>query len=228
MNILLVEDDQKLGPLIEYKLRKAFHTADWVTNAETAESYISVGHYDVYVFDWMLPDRTGVELCELLRKQNDNTPILMLTAKDAVADRVQGLKHGADDYLIKPFAFEELTARIDALGRRKDTNWNDDTLKIGELVLKLNSHKVTRGREAIHLTRREFQLLVYLMKHPGQILSREQILNGVWGTAEVTPNTVDATIKLLRKKIDAPYSDKYVHSYRGIGYSISTKEIHDV
>jgi DNA-binding response OmpR family regulator len=228
MNILLVEDDAKLGPLIEYKLRKAFHTTDWVMDAETAESYISLGHYDIYVFDWMLPDRTGVELCELLRKQNDNTPILMITAKDAVADRVNGLKQGADDYLIKPFAFEELTARIEALGRRKDTNWSDNLMAIGDLTLELNSHKVTRRGEPILLTRREFQLLEYLMRHHGQILSREQIMNAVWGTAEVTPNTVDATIKLLRKKVDAPYSEKLVNSYRGFGYSIGTKENRNV
>jgi DNA-binding response OmpR family regulator len=223
MNILLVEDDAKLGPLIEYKLRKAFHTTDWVTDAETAESYISLGHYDIYVLDWMLPDRTGVELCEHLRRQNDNTPILMITAKDAVADRVNGLKQGADDYLIKPFAFEELTARIEALGRRKDTNWSDNLMVIGDLTLELNSHKVTRQGQPILLTRREFQLLEYLMRHHGQVLSRDQIMNAVWGTAEVTPNTVDATIKLLRKKVDAPYSAKLVNSYRGIGYSIGTK-----
>jgi DNA-binding response OmpR family regulator len=228
MKILLVEDDERLGSLIEYKLRKQFHTTDWVTDVETAESYISDGLYDIYVLDWMLPDRTGVELCELLRKQNDNTPILMLTAKDAVADRVNGLKHGADDYLIKPFAFEELTARIEALNRRKDMNWNDDTLQFGELTLIMNTHKVTRGEETIQLTRREFQLLGYLMNRPGQIFSREQIMNGVWGTADVTPNTVDATIKLLRKKIDAPYSEKYICSYRGIGYSIGMKEMPDV
>jgi DNA-binding response OmpR family regulator len=224
MNILLVEDDLKLGPLIEYKLKKEFHTTDWVTDAQTAESYFSLGHYDVYIFDWMLPDGTGIELCQILRKKNDNTPILILTAKDAVTDRVNGLKHGADDYLIKPFAFEELTARIEALGRRKDTSWNDGMLQFGELNLRLNTHKVIRGGVPIHLSRREFQLLGYLMKHPKQILSREQIMNAVWGLAEVTPNTVDATIKQLRKKVDAPYSDKYLHSYRGIGYSIGKRE----
>jgi DNA-binding response OmpR family regulator len=228
MRILLVEDDEKLGPLIEYKLRKQFNTIDWVTDAITAQSYISAGQYDIYIFDWMLPGQTGVELCELLRKRNDHTPILMLTAKDTVADRVAGLNHGADDYLIKPFAFEELTARIEALSRRKDTNWSDDTLNIGDLFLHLNSHKVTRKGESIYLTRREFQLLAYLMNHPGQILSREQIMNGVWGISEVTPNTVDATIKLLRKKVDAPYPEKYISSYRGIGYSIGTKGSHHV
>jgi DNA-binding response OmpR family regulator len=228
MNILLVEDDQKLGPLIEYKLKREFHTTVWVTDAETAESYISLGNYDVYIFDWMLPDRSGIELCQLLRNQNDNTPILLLTARDAVEDRVNGLKNGADDYLIKPFAFEELTARIEALGRRKDTNWNEITLQIGELVLKMNSHEVTRSGKTIHVTRREYQLLEYLMRHPGQILSREQLMNAVWGVAEITPNAVDATIKLLRKKVDAPYSEKYVHSFRGIGYSMGTKEKSDV
>jgi DNA-binding response OmpR family regulator len=224
MNILLVEDDQKLGPLIEYKLKREFHTTVWVTDAETAQSYITLGDYDVYVFDWMLPDRSGIELCQLLRKQNDNTPILLLTAKDAVADRVIGLQHGADDYLIKPFAFEELTARIEALGRRKETKWHEMTLHIGDLILKTNSHEVTRSGEMIYLTRREYQLLEYLMRHPGQILSREQLMNGVWGLADVTPNTVDATVKLLRKKVDAPYSEKYIQSFRGIGYSMAVKD----
>jgi DNA-binding response OmpR family regulator len=228
MNILLVEDDEKLGPLIEYKLKREFHTTVWVTDAETAESYISQGDYDVYVFDWMLPDRSGIELCQLLRKQNDNTPILLLTAKDAVADRVTGLQHGADDYLIKPFAFEELTARIEALGRRKQAKWHEMTLHIGDLMLNTNSHEVTRSGEPIQLTRREYQLLEYMMRHPGQILSREQLMNGVWGLAEVTPNAIDATVKLLRKKVDAPYPKKYVQSFRGIGYSLAAKDDPDV
>lgn len=224
MKILLVEDDETLGPLIEYKLKKAYHTADWVTDAETAMSYISMGQYDVYVFDWMLPGISGIELCERLRRQRDYTPILMLTARDAVEDRVKGLKHGADDYLIKPFATEELIARIEALGRRKQAKWLDDTLIVGDLVLNKHTLTVTREGVPLDLTRKEFQLLAYLMEHQGQILSREQILDHVWGYAEVTPNTVDVTIKLLRKKVDAPYQEKYIHSHRGLGYSIRAED----
>lgn len=224
MNILLVEDDETLGPLIQYKLKRAYHEVDWVTNVDEANSYIALGNYDVYVFDWMLPDGTGVELCQLLRKQQDYTPILVLTARDAVTDRVAGLKHGADDYVIKPFSFEELIARIEALGRRKTTNWSNDKLKVGELILDMSTHTLTIRGEEIYLRRREFQLLTYLMRHAGQILTREQIISGVWGMAEVTPNTVDATIKLLRKKVDESNSEKYIHSYRGVGYSIRAKE----
>ncbi|WP_088043109.1 response regulator transcription factor [Bacillus sp. EAC] len=224
MNILLVEDDETLGPLIQYKLKKAFHEVDWVTNVDEANSYIALGNHDVYVFDWMLPDGTGIELCQLLRKQHDYTPILMLTARDAVSDRVAGLKYGADDYVIKPFSFEELIARIEALGRRKGTSWSNDSLKVGELILNMSAHTLSIRGEEIYLRRREFQLLAYLMRHAGQILTREQIISGVWGTAEVTPNTVDATIKLIRKKLDEVISEKYIHSYRGIGYSIRAKE----
>jgi DNA-binding response OmpR family regulator len=200
MHILLLEDDETLGPLIEYKLRKAYHEVDWSTHVETAQSFISVGHYDLYILDWMLPDGTGTELCSALRKQGDSTPVLMLTARDAVEDRVKGLQLGADDYLVKPFAMEELLARIEALGRRKNTAWHGRTEQIGDLVLDYGSHTVTRNGQPIVLTRREFQLLACLMQNSGNILSREQILNAVWGMAEVTPNAVDATIRLLRKK----------------------------
>lgn len=173
----------------------------------------------------MVPYKSGVELCQALRERGDRTPVLMLTAKDAVADRVLGLRSGADDYLVKPFAFEELDARIHALGRRPP-EWNGEVRSLGEaLTLNQTTHEVRRHGALVHLTRREFQLLAFLMLHIGQIISREQLMDKVWGVdAEVTPNTVDATVKLLRKKIDDPYPDKLIHSVRGLGYRLAREE----
>jgi DNA-binding response OmpR family regulator len=224
MQILLVEDDEKLGALVEYKLKQAFHTVDWVTDGESALSYMEVGQYDLYLLDWMLPGVTGVDLCQRRRAVGDGTPILILTARDAVADRVKGLKQGADDYLVKPFAVDELLARIEALGRRRGAPWQGEELQVGDLVLRKGDHTVARAGEPIILTRKEFQLLAYLMEHPGQILSRDQIINAVWGLAEVTPNAVDAMIRLLRKKIDEPFEAKYIYTYRGVGYAVRAGE----
>lgn len=183
------------------------------------------GTYDLYILDWMIPYKSGVELCLALRERGDRTAVLMLTAKDAVPDRVAGLRAGADDYLVKPFAFEELDARIHALGRRP-AEWTGDECRLGEtLLLNRVTHEVVRSGSPVSLTRREFQLLAFLMLHTGQIISREQLMDQVWGVdAEVTPNTVDATVKLLRKKIDDPFQDKIIHSVRGLGYRLSLEE----
>ncbi|MEI7025123.1 response regulator transcription factor [Paenibacillus sp. y28] len=226
MRILLVEDDTKLGMLIEYKLRQQFHTVDWAQHAEEAEHYMDLGSYDAYILDWMIPGRSGVELCRMLRAKGDRTPVLMLTARDAVPDRVEGLHAGADDYLVKPFAFEELEARLLALGRRNVGGWSGNVSRLGE-VLELNhvSHEVKRDGQPVTLTRREFQMLEVLIRYQGQIIPRERLMDQVWGMeAEVTPNTMDATVKLLRKKIDDPFPDKIIHNVRGIGYRLALKE----
>ncbi|UUZ83291.1 response regulator transcription factor [Paenibacillus sp. P26] len=225
MHILLVEDDERLGMLVQYKLGQQFHSVDWVQDGETAEEYMKRGGYDLYILDWMVPYKSGVELLQALRERGDRTAVLMLTAKDAVSDRVAGLRAGADDYLVKPFAFEELDARIHALSRRP-AEWTGDECRLGD-VLSLNrvTHEVIPRDSPVTLTRREFQLLAFLLQHPGQIISREQLMDQVWGVdAEVTPNTVDATVKLLRKKIDDPFPDKVIHSVRGLGYRLSLEE----
>lgn len=226
MNILLVEDDKKLGELVQYKLKKELFQVEWAQDAWTAEAFMERSPFDIYILDWMLPRKSGIELCKEIRARKDFTPVLMLTAKDTVTDRVQGLNAGADDYLIKPFAFEELIARIHALFRRKDTNWEGEKMSLGDvLVIHKTRREVIRSGVVLSLSRREFQLLDFLADHQGQVLSREQLLDRVWGLdAEITLNAVDATIKLLRKKLDDPFPDKLIHNVRGFGYRLMIKE----
>ncbi|GAA4827677.1 response regulator transcription factor [Paenibacillus vulneris] len=226
MNILLVEDDARLGELVQYKLKKELFQVEWAQDAQTAESFIERSAFDIYILDWMLPRKSGIELCKQIRARKDFTPILMLTAKDTVTDRVQGLNAGADDYLVKPFAFEELIARIHALFRRKETNWEGEKVSLGDvLVIHKTRREVIRSGVVLSLSRREFQLLDFLADHQGQVLSREQLLDRVWGLdAEITLNAVDATIKLLRKKLDDPFPDKLIHNVRGFGYRLMIKE----
>lgn len=224
MRILLVEDDSKLGFMIQYKLDYEGHKVDWAQNAEEAEAFVGAGGYDIYILDWMLPGKSGLDLCKEWRGQQDKTAILMLTARDTIRDRVQGLTGGADDYLIKPFAFEELFARIIALDRRKQTNGYAEAYSLNGLTLNPQTQEVMRDGISIYLTKRELHLLVYMMRHPGEVLSRERILNYVWGSgSEVTLNAVDATVKLLRKKIDGPFDFKMVQSVHGRGYRLANK-----
>lgn len=224
MRILLAEDDETLGELTEHQLKRNYHVVDWMKDGSQAKEAIAAARYDLYVLDWMLPEITGLELVREIRRKEDHTPILLLTARDAVQDRVEGLRAGADDYMIKPFAFEELEARLYALFRRQERGYrSSDTLRIGDITAHPSRFEVTRGGAAIALTRREFQLLVCLMRHRGQVLSREQLLDQVWGLgSDVTLNVVDATIKLLRKKVDGPYDAKFIHSVYGAGYRFKT------
>jgi DNA-binding response OmpR family regulator len=225
MRILLVEDDAKLGFMLHYKLNKERNTVDWAKNADDAEGFFETGAYDMYIFDWMMPGKNGVQLCKERRAKNDNTAILMLTARDEVGHRVEGLMSGADDYVIKPFEFEELIARIHALDRRVQLKGYKDIYVVDNLALNPQTYEVTREGNEIRLTRREFQLLNYLMRHAGKVISREQILNQVWGSdAEVTLNAIDATVKLLRKKVDDPYDAKLIQSVHGFGYKLLASE----
>ncbi|WP_310832089.1 response regulator transcription factor [Paenibacillus pedocola] len=222
MHILLVEDDAKLGYMIQYKLTSAGHRTEWARTSEEAELFFSTTEFDLYILDWMLPGKTGLELCRQQRGLNDNTAILMLTARGEIEDRVSGLLTGADDYMIKPFAFEELLARITSLDRRKQTRGY--TLKYAVSGLRLNPDTQEAEREGVPLTltKREFQLLEFFARHPNVVLSRERILNSVWGSeANVTLNAVDAVIKLLRKKVDDPFSVKLIRSVHGRGYRLA-------
>lgn len=221
MYILLVEDDEKLGFLINHKLKQEFHTVDWAKNGKEAEELIYARNYDLLILDWMIPQKSGLDLCYELRSRKIKTPALMLTARETVSDRVKGLNAGADDYLVKPFSFDELLARIQALSRRQDRSWQDKKYTLGDLDINEETHEVARNGLPLSLTRREFQLLVFLVQNAGQILSRERILDRVWGyDVEVTPNVIDATIKLLRKKVDGPFAKKMIHSIRGLGYRL--------
>jgi DNA-binding response OmpR family regulator len=222
MNLLLAEDDQRLGQLVTHLLKKKNgHQVDWVTNGDEAYEYAKAVSYDVVILDWMMPKTDGVEVCRLLRQDGYSGAILMLTAKDAVQDRVQGLDAGADDYLVKPFEFEELDARLRALGRRSFTPMQRDVLSLPGLELNRTEHTVTRNGVPVQLSPREFQLLDLLLQNNGQVLPRELILDRVWGyDSDVTKNTIDATVKLLRKKIDATGADTLIKSVRGVGYKL--------
>lgn len=222
MHILLVEDDPKLGPLLQYKLNQEYHTVTWVSESELAMEYVQESHYDLYILDWMMPKKSGLMLCEEIRASNDQTPILMLTARDAIDDRVTGLTRGADDYLIKPFAFEELFARIHALTRRIPVAINQEqTCQYAGITLDWQTHEVYREGQLLTLTKKEFQLLDFFLRHAEKVLTRDQIVNYVWGLdATITRNAVDAAIKLLRKKVDDGFSHKLIHNVRGVGYRL--------
>ncbi|WP_238649965.1 response regulator transcription factor [Paenibacillus piscarius] len=225
MKILLAEDDTRLGELIVHMLKKkAGYTVEWATTGEEAYDLASVSAYDVLVLDWMLPERDGREVCRLLRGDGYTGAILMLTARDSLEDRIRGLDAGADDYLVKPFEIDELLARLRALGRRTFLPLENDTCRIGELVLDRNSHRIVEGEQEVQLTPREYQLLDLLLKNQGTVLTREVLLDRIWGMeSEVTPKTVDATVKLLRKKLarlDGAHQP--IRSIRGVGYSLDS------
>jgi DNA-binding response OmpR family regulator len=221
MKVLLAEDELRLGQLISHMLKKKGHIVDWVTQGEDAYDYALASYYDVLILDWMMPGEDGVSVCRRLRQENYEGAILLLTAKDSVHDRVEGLDAGADDYLIKPFEFDELFARLRALSRRNYAPIQKDIVFIDDLVINRTNYTVQRGDQSIQLTPREFQLLDLLLRNRGQVLTREVILDRIWGyDAEITSNPVDAYIKLLRKKIDTPGKKTLIQSIRGVGYKL--------
>lgn len=221
MNILLVEDDAKLGKLMKYMLQDEGYKTTWVLRGDEALTTASDFVYDIIILDWLLPGMEGVELCRQLRAQGHHKPILMLTAKDAVSDRVSGLDAGADDYLTKPFSFSELFARLRALSRRCEAPLQDDVIHLGDLILNRTSRTVQRGDNHIQLTPREFNLLDLLVQNRGHVLPREVIFDRVWGlSSDVADNNVDAYVRLLRKKIETPGGRAFIHTVRGVGYKV--------
>lgn len=220
MNILLAEDDINLGELIIYMLKKkAGFKVEWVQDGEDAFYYSVNSHYDVVILDWMMPNGSGVEVCRRLRKQGYSGAILMLTAKDSVQDRIEGLDSGADDYLVKPFEIDELLARLRALSRRNYAPILEEEIQIKDLILNRMSHIVRLGGEEIQLSPREFQLLDLLVQNKGQVMPREVILDRIWGyDADVAPKAIDATVKLIRKKLKSLGKHDLLQSIRGVGY----------
>ncbi|MFL6557591.1 MAG: response regulator transcription factor [Bacillus sp. (in: firmicutes)] len=220
MNILLAEDDTRLGELIVYMLKKkGGYKVEWVMDGEDAYYYATSAHYDVVIMDWMMPNGTGVDVCRRLRKQGYAGAILMLTAKDTVGDRIEGLDSGADDYLVKPFEIEELLARLRALSRRNYAPILEEEIRIYGLVLNRMSHTVHVGSKEIQLSPREYQLLDLLVQNKGQVLPREVILERIWGfDSDVAPKTIDATVKLIRKKLQSFEKQSLLQSIRGVGY----------
>jgi len=226
VNILVVEDEVKLTKLIKRVLEEERYQVDIANDGDRGLEMALVGSYDLIVLDLMLPGISGLEICRSLRQEQSVVPVLMLTARDAVNDRVAGLDAGADDYLVKPFAFEELLARVRALLRRRiqPENLASQTLKYEDLELDLVRHEVMRAGQRVELTAKEFALLEYLMRNAGQVLTRDQIINHVWEyDFDASSNVVDIYIHYLRSKIDEKASRKLIRTVRGVGYSLRVK-----
>lgn len=217
VRILLIEDDVIIARSLKAALQKVGYAVDAADNGEDGLHAAEIGEYDAVVLDLMLPKRDGWSVCQELRRQRNNVPILMLTARDAVDDRVRGLDVGADDYLPKPFDVRELVARIRALLRREKVH-KGDRIEIADLVIDSSAHSVRRAGKEIKLTPREFSLLEALARNEGRTLTRDVILEDVWNGAESYPNTVNFHVTLLRKKVDAGFKPKLIHTVHGIGY----------
>ncbi len=221
MYVLIVEDDAKVGRLLARGLTEAGHRAEVASDGADGLARAASGAFDAVVLDLMLPEIDGLEVCRQLRRRGVRTPVLMLTARDAVPDRVRGLDAGADDYLVKPFALAELLARLRALARRSDPAAESEALRVGDLTLDLVHREAQRGGRPIQLTAKEFDLLAYLMRHPGRVLSKAQIFDHVWGYgADATSNVVEIYVHYLRNKVDRGFPLPLIRTVRGVGYTI--------
>jgi DNA-binding response OmpR family regulator len=221
MRILIVEDERKMAGLLKKGLEEENHSVTLAHDGRTALDLAETYEFDVILLDIMLPGADGFEVASRLRRRDKATPVLMVTARDAIPDVVRGLDAGADDYLTKPFAFEELLARLRSVARR-GSNPRPTSLRVADLVLDPSTHQVSRGKQRIHLSPTEYRLLEFLMRRPGQVASRNAIIEAVWGfDKEVEENTLDAFIRLLRSKVDRNFDTKLLHTVRGTGYTLS-------
>ena len=222
MRILVVEDEHKIANSIKKGLEQESFAVDVVYNGTDGFEFATSDEYDVIILDRLLPGLDGLEVCKNLREKQIHTPILMLTAKGQIEDRVEGLNSGADDYLVKPFAFAELLARVKALSRRPKNNIGQ-ILTYEDLSLDTISFEVKREGREIKLSSKEFSLLEYLLRHKNKILTKDQIINHVWDyDSSVLPNSVEVYIRHLRNKIDIPFQGKnLIHTVRGFGYKIA-------
>jgi two-component system OmpR family response regulator len=224
MRILIVEDDRKLGPVLVRGFATDAIVADLVTTGREALVRAGATEYAVIVLDVMLPDLDGFDVCRELRDDDVAAPVLMLTARDDVADRVHGLNCGADDYLIKPFSFTELLARVRAMSRRGPIQ-RGVVLTVGDLRLDAARHQVWRAQTPIDLSRTEYALLEALMQNPGNVLSRFDLLEQVWGyDYENRSNVVEVYVRYLRQKIDRPFGRNTLQTIRGVGYRVCSEE----
>lgn len=226
MRILIVEDDHKIANAIKRGLEQESYACDIAYDGQDGLGSALALEYDLIILDRMLPEVDGLKICQILREKRNKTPILILTAKDKTEDKINGLDAGADDYLTKPFSFEELLARIRALLRRPQENL-PSLLVIADLSLDRSKLEVKRSNRAIRLSRKEFSLLEYLMRNPGRILTKDNIIAHVWDfDADILPNTVEVYIGYLRNKIDKPFpgQSSLIHTIRGFGYKIEVKK----
>ena len=218
MRLLVVEDEKKLNELITKKLEKEYYGVDSCFDGEEAVRYVEGTEYDAIILDIMLPKLDGFEVIKRIRAKKNKVPILLLTARDNIDDKVKGLDYGADDYLVKPFIFEELMARIRVLLRRNSGN-ADNIITIANLKVDLDAKTVFRDDLLIKLSGREYSILEYLIRNKGKILSRERIEDHIWNyDYEGGTNVIDVYIRYLRKKIDDSYTPKLIHTIRGLGY----------
>ena len=223
MRLLLAEDEPRVARFVAKGLREQAYAVDVARDGEEALYSISVNEYDLIILDVMLPLKDGYEVCRALRSAGCRLPVLMLTARDAVDDRVTGLDCGADDYLTKPFDFKELLARLRALSRRA-ADIRPDVLRVADLTLDTSSHTAQRAGQAVTLTAKEYALLEFLMLNAGRVLGREEIAEHVWDeTFDVFTNVIDVYIRRLRAKIDAPSSPPLIHTRRGEGYILTAE-----
>jgi two-component system OmpR family response regulator len=220
MRVLIVEDNPKLGSILVRGLATDSICADLVTTGHDALQRTALTKYAAIVLDVMLPDTDGFSVCRRIRDDDVETPIIFLTARDAVEDRVHGLQLGADDYLVKPFALKELMARVRAVSRRGPAR-HSVTLSCGDLLLDASLHQARRGDTAIDLSRKEFAVLEALMREPGRVLSRYDLLEEAWdGRQEDRSNVVEVYVRYLREKIDRPFGRESLQTIRGVGYRI--------
>ena len=224
MRILLAEDDRAINRVIVRRLKWEGYSVDACFDGREALDYLDVVEYDAVILDVMMPGMDGFEVLTRMRERGDKTPVLFLTARDSLSDKVEGLDLGADDYLVKPFEFEELMARLRVLIRRKGSSVSN-VYSCADLTVDSARHRVTRGGTEITLTAREYALLEYLIRNKGLVLSRDQIETNLWsGDYIVGSNVVDVYIRMLRKKIDADYSPKLIQTVRGYGYVLKEPE----
>lgn len=224
MRILVAEDEKDLNRIIKKRLEKEDYSIDSCFDGEETLDYLRVGEYDLILLDIMMPKIDGLEIVKRIRSAKITTPVLFLTAKDTVSDKVAGLDAGAEDYLVKPFAFEELLARIRVL-TRKNAGECTNQLVVDDLILDIKTKRVQRANQPIALSAREFAILEYLMLNKGTVLSREKIENHIWNFDYAGgSNVIDVYIRYLRKKIDAPFSKKLIHTVRGSGYVMREDE----
>lgn len=220
MRILIAEDEKSLNRILTKQLKAAGYSVDCAFDGEEADDFLFSGEYDAAVFDIMMPKLDGISLVKKMRSRGDSTPVLFLTARDSIEDRVTGLDIGADDYLVKPFAIEELLARLRVM-LRKNTEHKSSIITVDDLVIDSSSMQVHRGGKAIKLSAKEYELLHYMAVNCGVVLSREKIENHIWNyDYEGGTNVVDVYIRYLRKKIDEDFETKLIHTVRGAGYTL--------
>ena len=227
MRILVVEDNKRLSDSLRRTLEDDGYNIDTAYDGLDGEEMALMGNYDIIILDIMLPEKDGLTVCRDLRNKRINTPVLMLTARDALDDRVKGLDSGADDYLVKPFEVDELRARIRALLRRESSS-KSPILQVGDLTLDPATHRVERAGQTVDLTAKEYSLLEYFMRHPNHLISREMVESNLWGYDQVIySNVIDVYIRRLRRKIDDPHEIKLFETIRGAGYRLRLPEEQD-